>query len=231
MHQYRSNARELAALALNRASRTHSLPSRVRCADGTFAHAASAAKSQRAPNTAVAAACQGRRPMGRVRGGCEVMVGHGAHTRRETRGGGARARAGKRTTTRAKAAALGLSQPPTQSTSLRLLLQTLMRHLSSPCIDWRDTQASSIIIIKFGFAGVCWRAATNDRHLRSDLGLVCSSGMMQFCRSIKQRDMIDEIVSSTNETHCDPQHNAQTIERERKVDDDTRERHMRQERA
>ena len=169
--------------------------------------------------------------MGRVRGGCEVMVGHGAHTRRETRGGGARARAGKRTTTSAKAAALGLSQQPTQSTSLRLLLQTLMRHLSSPCIDWRDTQASSIIIIKFGFAGVCWRAATNDRHLRSDLGLVCSSGMMQFCRSIKQRDMIDEIVSSTNETHCDPQHNAQTIERERKVDDDTRERHMRQERG
>ena len=65
-------------------------------------HTASAAKSQRAPNTAVAAACQGRRPMGRVRGGCEVMVGHGAHTRRETRGGGARARAGKRTTTRAR---------------------------------------------------------------------------------------------------------------------------------
>jgi len=25
------------------------------------------------------------------------------------------------------------------------------------------------------------------------------------------RDMIDEIVSSTNETRCDPQHNAQTI--------------------
>jgi len=42
--------------------------------------------------------------------------------------------------------------------------------------------------------------------------------------------MIDEIVSSTNETRCDPQHNAQTIERERKMDDDTRERHMRQER-
>ena len=61
----------------------HSLPSRVRCADGTFAHAASAAKSQRAPNTAVAAACQGRRPMGRVRGGCEVMVGP-AHTRTQT---------------------------------------------------------------------------------------------------------------------------------------------------
>jgi len=37
--------------------------------------------------------------------------------------------------------------------------------------------------------------------------------------------MIDEIVSSTNETRCDPQHNAQTIERERKMDDDTRETH------
>ena len=173
--------------------------------------------------------------MGLVRGGCEVMVGP-AHTRTHTqRDAGRRSASTSRqaNNNKSKAAALRLSQQPTQSTSLRLLLQTLMRLLSSPCIDWRDTQASSIIIIKFGFAGVCWRAATNDRHLRSDLGLVCSSGMMQFCRSIKQRDMIDEIVSSTNETHCDPQHDAQTIERERKrkVDDDTRERHMRQERG
>jgi len=73
VHQYRSEARELAALP--QPSQARSLPSRVRCADGTFAHAASAAKSQRAPSTAVAAARQGRGAMGRVRGGCEVMVG------------------------------------------------------------------------------------------------------------------------------------------------------------
>jgi len=90
VHQYRSEARELAALA-PQPSLSRSLPSRVRCADGTFAHAASATKSQRAPSTAVAAARQGRGAMGRVRGGCEVMVGPHTHTRRrrETRGGGA----------------------------------------------------------------------------------------------------------------------------------------------
>jgi len=85
VHQYRSEARELAALA-PQPSQARSLPSRVRCADGTFAHAASATKSQRAPSTAVAATCQGRGAMGRMRGGCEVMVGPHTHSHTERRG-------------------------------------------------------------------------------------------------------------------------------------------------
>ena len=77
-----------------------SLPNRVRCADGTFAHAASATKSQRAPSTAAAATCQGRGAMVACVVDARSWLGRThAHTRRETRGGGARARAGKRTTT------------------------------------------------------------------------------------------------------------------------------------